>query len=270
MAAKTLAPATLEKIFTVLSGVLKAAAGNWLVSRNEAGSVTNKPRGPEQSAADRNCWTAEEASAFLVAAKAAGPQAAALWTLALDSGMRKSELGDRLWSDVDLGAARVQVRQQLLTGGLEPTFIPTKGKRSRPIDIAPETADLLKLHRAHQAELKMRYRQNYRDLGLVFAKEPSAAGRRIVDVYGTPLPFNNIGKREFALLVTAAGVRSISIHGLRHTSASLLLAAGVPSHVVQKRLGHKDASTTMDVYAHVLPDQQRDAARLLAAILHRK
>jgi integrase len=52
--------------------------------------------------------------------------------------------------------------------------------------------------------------------------------------------------------------------------ATLLLDAGVPWHVVQKRLGHKDASTTLDVYSHVLPNQQRDAARRLAALLHRK
>jgi integrase len=116
----------------------------------------------------------------------------------------------------------------------------------------------------------MRYRDAYQDLGLVFAKEPSEAGRRAAAVLGTPLAVNNLGEREFSALVTAAGVSKISIHGLRHTCATLLLAAGVPWHVVQKRLGHKDASTTLDVYSHVLPDQQRDAARRLAALLYRK
>jgi integrase len=265
-----LAPATLEKIFTVLSSALKAAVGNRLVASNEASFVVNKPRGPEQSAADRNCWTADQAASFLVVAKAAGPQPAALWALALDSGMRKSELAGLCGTDVDTGAGRVQVRQQLLTGGLDPVFIPTKGKRSRVIDVAPETADLLKAHKAHQAELRMRFRQVYRDLGLVFAKEPSDAGRRVAEVLGTPLAVNNLGEREFAALVAAAGVPRISIHGLRHTCATLLLAAGVPWHVVQRRLGHKDASTTLDVYSHVLPDQQREAARQLAALLHRK
>jgi integrase len=265
-----LAPATLEKIFTILSSALKAAVGNRIVARNEGSFVANKPRAPEQSAADRNCWTAEEASTFLKVAKVAGPQPAALWTLALDSGMRKSELAGLMWTDVDLAAGRVQVRQQLLTGGLEPIFVPTKGKRSRPIDIAPETVELLKGHKAHQAAVKMRHRKDYRDFGLVFAKEPSEAGRRSADVFGTPLGTNNLGDREFAELIEAAHVRPITIHGLRHTCATLLLAAGVPTHVVQKRLGHKDASTTLDVYSHVLPDQQRDAARRLAALLHSK
>jgi integrase len=265
-----LAPATLEKIFTVLSSALKAAVGNRLVARNEASYVANKPRGPEQSAADRNCWTGEEASAFLAVAKAAGPQPAAFYTLAVDSGMRKSELAGLFWSDLDAAGGRVQVRRQLLSGGVEPVFTATKGKRSRTIEIATETVDLLKAHKAHQAALKMRYRDAYQDLGLVFAKEPSEAGRRAAAVLGTPLAVNNLGEREFSALVTAAGVSKISIHGLRHTCATLLLAAGVPWHVVQKRLGHKDASTTLDVYSHVLPDQQRDAARRLAALLYRK
>jgi integrase len=266
----TLAPATLEKIFTVLSSALKAAVNNRLVARNEAAFIANKPRGPEQSAADRNCWTAQEAASFLAVARAAGSQPAALWALALDSGMRKSELAGLFWIDLDLVGGRVQVRRQLLSGGAEPVFIPTKGKRSRTIEIAAETVDLLKAHKAHQATLKMRYRDAYRDVGLVFAKEPSEAGRRAADVLGTPLAVNNLGEREFAGLVTAAGVSKISIHGLRHTCATLLLAAGVPWHVVQRRLGHNDASTTLDVYSHVLPDQQRDAARRLAALLHGK
>ena len=266
----TLAPATLEKIFTVLSTALKAAVNNRLVARNEATAVSNRPRGPEQSAADRNCWSADEAATFLESAKRAGPQPAALWTLALDTGMRKSELAGLRWTDVDLVGGTVHVRQQLVKQTPEgPIFAVTKGKRVRPIDIAAETLELLKAHRAHQAEVKMRYRQQYTDLGLVFAKEPTDTGRRRAESLGTPLQVNTIGEREFQGLVTAAGVPRITVHGLRHTCASLLLAAGVPAHVVQRRLGHKDISITLDTYAHVLPDQQREAAAKLAALLHR-
>jgi integrase len=188
--------------------------------------------------------------------------------LALDSGMRRSELAGLMWADVNLTEGKVLVRQQLLSGGVKPVFIATKGKRARSIDTAPETVELLRTHKAHQAAVKMRRRQQYHDLGLVFAKEWSDGGRRH-DVLGLPLDMNNIAERGFDEIVAAAGVARITIHGLRHTCASLLLAAGVPSKVVQERLGHKDISTTLDVYAHVLPGQQRDAARKLAALLFR-
>jgi len=79
---------------------------------------------------------------------------------------------------------------------------------------------------------------------------------------------NNLGQREFADLIAAAKVKTITLHGLRHTCASLLLAAGVPANVVQQRLGHKRIEITLDIYAHVLPGQQRDAARRLSALLY--
>jgi integrase len=183
--------------------------------------------------------------------------------------MRKSELCGLLWSDVDLVSGRVRGRQQLLTGGAAPTFVPVKGKQARTVDIASETVELLNAHKSSQAALKMRNRLHYHDHGLVFAKEWSDVGRKH-DVLGDPLQANNLGQREFARLVKAAGVRSIKFHGLRHTSATLLPAADVPSKVVQERLGHKKIGTTLDVYAHVLPSMQRDAARRLAALLHRR
>lgn len=265
-----LAPATVGKIFTVLSSALRAAVKNALVAQNVASLVSNKPRPPDaQTGAVANCWTADEAATFLVAAKAAGPQAAALWTVALDSGMRKSELAGLRWSDVDFAHGRVLVTQQLLTGGLEPVFIPTKGKRARTVDLASETLELLKAHKTHQAAIKLRYRPQYHDFGLVFAKEWAEDGRRH-DVLGTPIAVNNIGERAFAALITTAAVRPITIHGLRHTCASLLLQAGVSPNVVRDRLGHRKVETTLTVYAHCLPGQQRDAATRLAALLHRR
>ena len=66
----------------------------------------------------------------------------------------------------------------------------------------------------------------------------------------------------------AAKVKRITVHGLRHTSATLLLSAGVSPHVVQRRLGHKGVEITLNLYAHVLPTMQADAAARLAALLH--
>ena len=62
----------------------------------------------------------------------------------------------------------------------------------------------------------------------------------------------------------------ITPHVLRHTCATLLLQAGQPIHVVSERLGHAKVSMTLEVYAHVLPDMQADAADALGALLHRR
>ena len=71
---------------------------------------------------------------------------------------------------------------------------------------------------------------------------------------------NNIGQREFAKLVEKAGVRPIKFHGMRHTSATLALKAGVSVKVVAQRLGHAKTDITNDIYAHALPSMQKDAA----------
>ena len=105
--------------------------------------------------------------------------------------------------------------------------------------------------------------------GLVFAKEWGERYHR-KDFLGLPLQTNNMGEREFARIIKAANVRWISIHGLRHTSATLLLKAGVPAHVVQQRLGHKRIEMTLGIYAHALPSMQQEAARRLGALLHGK
>jgi integrase len=104
-------------------------------------------------------------------------------------------------------------------------------------------------------------------LGLVFAKEAPDLFRRHMAL-GTPVQMDNIGTGEFATLLKAADVRRITFHGLRHTSATLLLMAGVAVKIVSERLGHNKATTTMDVYQHVLPSMGRGAADQLGAPLH--
>ena len=263
-----LAPATLDKILTVLGSALKAAERSQLVARNMAALVANRPQAAGGHAVE-NCWTGDDAATFMRTATAAGPRQGAFYGLALDTGCRKSELAGLRWPDVDLAQGRILVRQQLLKGGPDPVFVPTKGKRARTIDIGPETVELLRAHKRHQAELKLRHRREFHDHGLVFCKDWSNVGRRC-DTLGDPLSINNLGQREFAGLIAAAGVKPITLHGLRHTSASLLLSAGVPPHVVQQRLGHKRVEITLDLYAHVLPGQQRDAARKLCALIYRR
>jgi hypothetical protein len=65
--------------------------------------------------------------------------------------------------------------------------------------------------------------------------------------------------------VKRAGVPRIRLHQLRHTHASLLLAAGVNPKVVSERLGH--SSFTLDTYAHVMPGMQPDAAELFIRLV---
>lgn len=263
-----LAAATLAQHHAILSSALTAAVREGLILRNVAATVAHKPR-PQRTADDlrRQCWTAEEARAFLAAADATSPQASALFALALDTGARKNELCGLFWTDLDFGRATVTITRQLTSRGATPTFGPPKRNQSRVVDLALETIARLRIHRQAQAELKMRNRTTYQDHGLVFAKEwGDTYGRH--DSIGNPLQSNNLGQREFARVLERAQVKRITFHGLRHTSATLLLAAGESVHVVAHRLGHASPKETLDTYAHALPPHGRNAARRLGAVLY--
>lgn len=263
-----LAPATGEQHHAILNSALKAAVRAGLVQRNVATLAENKPRAPEgHQDVLAHVWEPHEARQFLNAAKAAGPQPAAFYTLALDSGARKSELAALKWTDLDLQTGRLTIQRQLVKGGREPIFAPTKTKKARTIELAAETLALLRVHKQHQAEIKLRNRTVYRDHGLIFAKEwGDLHGRQ--DSLGGPLQVQNIGQREYARIIKAAGVRRIKFHGMRHTCATLMLGACVPPNVVQRRLGHSKIEMTLGIYGHALPAMQQDAAARLAVLLH--
>ncbi len=266
--AAQLAPATLEQHYMVLSAAVKAAVRQGYMATNVVGLILNKPHAtddPEDVL--ENVWEAEEARKFLEAARQFGPQAAAFYALALDSGARKGELCGLKWEDLDLERGEVRIVRTLVKPGPKPVFGPVKNALPRTIPLNKETVALLRRHRANQAEIKLRNGEHYHDHGLVFAKEWEDRTWR-GDFLGDPLQLNNLGQRQYAKIVKAAGVRRIKFHGLRHTCATLLLKAGVPVKVVQERLGHRKIETTLNVYAHVLPSMSADATAKLEAILY--
>jgi integrase len=265
---RKLAAGTLQVQHAVISAALKSAVRQGLLTRNVATLVDGRPRSRNQRVdAKAHCWTLAEAQTFLAAAKKAGPQLAAFFALALDSGARKGELCALRWSDIDLDAGRMTIDRTLLKPGPEPVFGPTKNGAPRSIDLNSETVRLLRMHKKQQAALRMKNRRRYRDLGLVFAREwDHVRGRE--DSLGMPLQANNLGERDYARVVRASGVRRIKFHGLRHTCATLLLGAREPVHVVSQRLGHKDPTVTLAIYAHCLPSMQQEAAARLGDLLY--
>ena len=112
----------------------------------------------------------------------------------------------------------------------------------------------------------MKNRIRYKDRGLVFAHTLETVSGKS-PLLGTPLARLWMNNRLTAHSA-ASGVKRMKAHGLRHTCATLCLASGVPPNVVQRRLGHKDITITLNIYSHALPSMQSDAAAKLAAVLH--
>jgi integrase len=263
----TLSRASLQIHHALLGAALNAAVRAGLLMRNPAALVTGKPRRQVEADAIRaQCLTADEAKRLLAVAREQGSMWGAFYALAIDSGARRSELLALRWSDIDLEAGRVVIARQLIDHA-EPTFGPTKTGRVRTVDLAPDTIALLAQHKREQAALKMRNRTVYRaDLDLVFARTFNDGATSTT--LGLPISPDMLARRFHKLREQAGLPASFTFHGLRHTSATLLLAAGVPAKVAAERLGHASIAMTIDTYSHLLPSMGAEAARRLGALLH--
>jgi integrase len=179
-----------------------------------------------------------------------------LLRLAATTGMRRGEVLGLRWRDVDLQRGVLQVVQQRVRGADALTYGPPKTSRGRRrIDLDPATVSALREHRRRQLEDRLAFGPGYIDADLVFARAD-----------GSPLD-PDVVSRSFERLARRVGLTPIRFHDLRHTHATLALAAGIHPKVVQERLGHSSVSITLDLYSHAVPAMQADAASRIAAIV---
>jgi integrase len=87
--------------------------------------------------------------------------------------------------------------------------------------------------------------------------------------FGGLLEAQNVAGRYFKPLLRSAGLPGLSLYGLRHSHATLLLAAGEHPKVVQERLGHSSIQLTLDTYTHVVEGLQKRASARLEALLEK-
>ena len=242
--------ASVRYVHAVAHKALRDAARLDLILANPADKAT-VPKRAQSGAGPREVasWTAEELRAFL--RFAAGDPLAALWHLAAATGMRRGELLGLRWSDVELARRTLTVRRALSVVDGSAELKTPKGGRTRTLRIDEVTAGVLATHHQQPASV-----QRHGAWDLVFT-----------DGNGGHLdPLAVTG--AFRKLVRRSGLPALSLHGLRHTHATLCLGSGVPVKVVSERLGHTQISLTLDVYAHVLPAMDADAAeRFAAAVL---
>jgi integrase len=247
---KGLKARTVRYVHTILRRALQDALRQNLLVRNPSDAAS--PPSPSQAKAPRmQTWTAEELRRFLDHVRKDRLYPA--WRLAAMTGVRRGELLGLKWRDVDLDVGRVTVAETLI--GARESSTPKTDAGRRTIDLDPVTVAALRAHRSRQAEEKLALGPAYDDLGLVFCSEGGA-------------PFwPRTLSRQFEAQVKAAELPKIPLKNLRHTHATLLLAAGVPPKVIQERLGHSNISITLDTYASAIPAMHVEATEKAAALI---
>lgn len=217
-----------------------------------------RPTYSPQKQTDRH-WDRDEARSFIAATK--GDRLHALYAMALDSGARRGELSAIRWSDLDLDQGLMGIERSRCHVGDRIDERSPKTKASvRVVELDPRTIATLRAWRSVQRQDRLTAGPGWKggdlDGAYVFTDEE-----------GVPFRPDGLSGR-FDAAVAGAGVPRIPFHGMRHTSATLLLAAGVPVHVVSQRLGHASIVVTLGTYGHVLPSQGTDAARVIGGQLY--
>jgi integrase len=238
----------------VLSMALAEAVESGAIGFDPMTAIPKRQRPTHRAAqhADR-VWTGEQASRFLTLTR--DDRLGALFALLLDSGCRRGEgLGVR-WPD--LAEDVVTFRRNRVIVGADVAEGTPKNDEVRSVDLHPQTVAALRRWRARQAAERLAAGPAWTDSG----------GYVFTDELGEPMRPDAVSAR-FERIVGGLDVPVIRLHDLRHTSATLALLAGVPVHVVAKRLGHKDPAVTLRVYSHLLPTSQRDAAAKIGAALY--
>jgi integrase len=156
--------------------------------------------------------------------------------------MRRGELLGLRWRDVDWDRRVLCVRQTIGQLRGAPDIKAPKTKSSlRDIPVQAEVFDALRAHKRQQNARRLAVGAAWLDQDLVF----TSSG-------GTPIQPDNL-KRDYNRLVKRAGVPRIRIHDLRHTHVTLAIQQGANIKAVSQRVGHRDVSITLSIYAHVMP-----------------
>jgi integrase len=247
LAEKEVGVYAIRKVHSVLHAAFAHAVRLGIVPNNPVTPV-RQPKKPERELTILDQFQANQ---FLVTAS--NHRWLALFHLAITTGMRQMELLGLKWTDVDWVRKSLKVERQLLRKpDRDNLYITTKTRSGRrSIALGSQSLQILRAH-YNQQQLEMRAAGNqWVDHGLVFTTS-----------IGTPIHYRNL-VREFKMLLNKAGLPDVRFHDLRHTAASLMLNQGVPPIVASKRLGHARVSITLDIYGHLMPDMQEDAAQIM-------
>ena len=185
-------------------------------------------------------WSAEECRTFLASIADYPQPFRALYRFLIDTGCRPSEAYAVKWTDYDTSSGYIKIirsleRSKTKSGVMIKETKTPKGRRS------------ILLSKSTRQELTSLPRKN----DYIFS---SADGGFLQ---------HNYVMRRFQRILKRIGIRRIRFYDLRHTSASLLLQAGINLKVISDRLGHQDSSITLRTYAHVLPTMQAAEAEKL-------
>jgi integrase len=243
---KNIGVCSVEKVHDLIHCSLQAAVDSSIIMKNPS----NYAKPPRRPITEMKFLTESQVIRFLISIK--GHRWEALFYLAIVTGMRQMELLGLNWTDLDWVKRTIKVDRQLSRESKGVHYLSPKTKSGRrTISVGEKTINILRIHYELQQKVRIKYKKEWVENGLIFS-----------NCYGGPIYARNL-VTEFHKLLYKAELPRIRFHDLRHTACSLMLNNNVSPIVVSKRLGHAKTSITLDVYGHLIPIMQNEAAEII-------
>jgi integrase len=246
-----LAPKTVRNIHALIHRALVDALAWKYIAYNPASNI--KP--PKRPRRRRTVWTPDQINTFLMSVQQ--DRFAALFMLELTTGVRRGQICGLKWSDVNLSAGEITVHDnRVVVGGHARDKAGGKTHNAdKTMSIDRATIAALRRWRLHQDGEREFFGTDYHPGDYVFTFED-----------GRP-PHPDTIRQRFDRLAAAAGLSRITFHDLRHSYATGALKAGISPKVISERIGHADVGFFLQTYAHVLKNDDREAAEQAASFL---
>ena len=249
------APATIRRVHGIVRRALTQGVRWGWISHNPA--IDASP--PRVSVKELMPPTPEQLVQLFSVADETDPALATFILLAASTGARRGELIALRWSDVDLDRGVLTIERGIVLADRELIEQGTKTHQSRRVTLDVDTVTALWAHRQRAEDVAQAAGTEISRRSFVFSHE--------VDASAPWRPDSTT--RALRMLCEKAGVSGIRLHDLRHYVATRLLASGIDVRTVAGRLGHRNPATTLNVYAHFVPEADEEVASALADVFRK-
>lgn len=248
---KEMAAATIKHAYHVLKGAMDKAVLAGIIYRSPCNGII-LPKGQKKQAV---IFDEKQIRQLIQAAK--GTEMELVIDMELCLGLRRGELLGLQWSDIDWENNQIHViRNRVIVDGKAIVKEPKTQSSIRVLDVPAALMKKLRLHKGKCIENRMRLGWNYIVTDYI-----------IVHPDGKPI-YPEYLSQMLTKLLEQAGLPKCRFHDLRHLCASIMVRQNVNVKVAQEILGHKDITTTMNIYSHVLPSSAKEAAEKIGQLVY--
>ena len=243
---------TIKHTYHVLRGAMDKAVQAGLIHRSPCAGI-QLPKGEKKKPVIYDETQIQQLLDFT-----RGTEMELIIDLELCMGMRRGELLGLQWQDVNWEKNQIHIiRSRVAVDGKSVVKQPKTESGTRTLDVPEILMKKLKSYKVKCMEQKIRVGRRLLEEDFI-----------IVHPDGKPI-YPEYVSQMFTKLQKRANLPKCRFHDLRHLCASIMVKQGVEVKVAQERLGHKDITTTMNIYAHVLPGSAREAAEKIGQLVYK-